>query len=368
MRVAIIGAGVIGLTTAWVLLRRNCAVTVYEKARPGGRGAASAGQLRIFGAYLRPSCAKVAAVNRAGSAWDGLFRELSVDLLFRRGVLRLVRSSDDSRVQASSLEQACRRNGVPVERISRNSAAGRFPFLELAHVEEALVLYDWGFFAPRRILARLARLLSEGGARLHSNHEVRELDAERGEVGTDRGGGIFDAVVLAGGAAAPRLVPELCDKLALEAFLTLRLHPSAERVRAWVRSPVILDPDGFAGAITPSEGGADLALRSLLPWVDEEGSAVCEPPRDLLKRPSTRAFYAAGLGLLRAPDRFPPKAADVAWEAASSDGKPLRWRRGRLLALGGMEGDAFQFAPLIADSAARCLLDEVDSERAFDWI
>src|SRR5690554_3996324 len=71
--VAVIGAGIVGLATAYSLQRAGVSVTVYEAGEPGG--GQSAGDSRIFRhAHADPRLARFAARSR------GLWREWGDDL------------------------------------------------------------------------------------------------------------------------------------------------------------------------------------------------------------------------------------------------------------------------------------------------
>jgi sarcosine oxidase len=82
--VAVVGAGITGLATAYELLRRGVDVRVFEAARPGA--GQSAGRTRIFRhAHRRPELVERAVEARA--LWEHWEAELGARLLGREGML-----------------------------------------------------------------------------------------------------------------------------------------------------------------------------------------------------------------------------------------------------------------------------------------
>ena len=85
-KIAVIGAGIIGLATAYELAQQGADVTIYERGAPGG--GQSGGESRIFRhAHDDPRLVALALEARAG--WRAWERDFGVELLAAYGVVAL---------------------------------------------------------------------------------------------------------------------------------------------------------------------------------------------------------------------------------------------------------------------------------------
>ena len=84
MKVAVVGAGIVGLATAYELVRRGAAVTVYERGAPGG--GQSGGESRIF-RHVHDDPRLVALAVESLARWREWEARLGVELVAPVGVV-----------------------------------------------------------------------------------------------------------------------------------------------------------------------------------------------------------------------------------------------------------------------------------------
>jgi sarcosine oxidase len=115
--VAVVGAGVVGLSTAYALLEREVEVSIYETGVPGN--GQSGGEARIFRhAHDDPRLVQDTRDSRA--VYDAWAERLGVQLISDDGAVAIGPAVDD---RLPLLEEA----GVPARRIDPDELADRLP-------------------------------------------------------------------------------------------------------------------------------------------------------------------------------------------------------------------------------------------------
>ena len=95
MHVAVVGAGIMGLSTAWALARRGHRVSVYDQyAVPNPLGS-SVDQHRLIRHAYGAEAGYAAMVDQAYAAWDRLWADLGETLYVPTGTL-CIASTDDT--------------------------------------------------------------------------------------------------------------------------------------------------------------------------------------------------------------------------------------------------------------------------------
>ncbi len=118
--VAVVGAGIVGLCTAYALADRGAAVTVYESGVPGN--GQSGGESRIFRhAHDDPRLVELARESRA--LWERWGRRLGVELVSSDGVVAIGPSVGD---RLAVLERV---DGVRARSIDEAELSSRLPLL-----------------------------------------------------------------------------------------------------------------------------------------------------------------------------------------------------------------------------------------------
>lgn len=319
MKVAVVGAGVMGCATAWALSERGAEVTVHEQFELDHDRGSSHGRTRIFRvAYPEPEWVRFAQYAYAG------WQELDRSLLGLYGLLELVR--DASLASARALDEC----GVPYRLLDRDEARELGATLPdgwaALHVADAGVV-----FADR---ARHA-FLEAAGVEVETNRRIGstdDLDA--------------DVVVVTAGSWVRELVPDLPVTVTREtlAYFAREGPP--------VSSIVDLDTEtgghGMYSLHDPVHGlkvGAHHAGSEVDP--DTEGT----PDPALVERISS--WVAA---------RFPdvdsePVDAQTCMYTTTADEAFILERRGRVVVGSPCSGHGFKFAPAIGERLARLAAD-----------
>src|SRR3954454_23351633 len=119
-QVAVIGGGIVGLSTAYALVEQGVAVRLYEAGLPGN--GQSAGESRIF-RHAHDDPRLVAVVRESRGVWAEWAERFDVELVSPDGAVA---------IGASALERLCvldRVGGVAARAIDANELAERMPLL-----------------------------------------------------------------------------------------------------------------------------------------------------------------------------------------------------------------------------------------------
>jgi glycine oxidase len=206
-RVAIIGAGVMGLGIAWRLAPR-AAVSVFDRGKAGaGASHAAAGMLAAC-CEAEPGEEALVALGRESQArWpafaEELARAIGIDVELRQeGTLVLALTADDQAEIAHRLEFQ-RGLDLPLEWLSAAATRAREPHLA-GKIAGALFSPQDHQVDNRKLVAALRVAAEAAGAAVHEHRPVREILVQGGQakgVVLEDGTTIAaDIVVLAAGA------------------------------------------------------------------------------------------------------------------------------------------------------------------------
>ena len=160
---------------------------------------------------------------------------------------------------AASLEA----EAIPFRRLTADDIARDFPLIDGRKIRFAMHLEFGGALFAGRIVDALARWARrQGNVRLVEETQVRDVDPDRARLRLADGAVIdADAVIVAAGPWAPRLVPGLSARVTPSRQLVIYLDPPAETMEAWARHPMILDIDPAAGFyLVPPRAGTGLKV------------------------------------------------------------------------------------------------------------
>lgn len=259
MKVLIVGAGIMGLATAWGLGRKGHQVSVYEQGPIPNPLASSVDRHRVIRQTYGDMEGYARMAGEAYAAWELLWGDLGERLQAETGVLAIDGPGGGwARASADVLE----RLGAPYRMLDRSEVARAYPLLEADDVEAALCCDGGGVLQAGRIVELLAHHLVGRGVRLHPHRHVRRVDPERGRLaladGAEEAG---DAVVVAAGPWVGRLLPDLAARVTPSRQITIYIRPPEAAARGWAAMPVVVDIQRDGGIyIVPPTGGVGIKV------------------------------------------------------------------------------------------------------------
>jgi sarcosine oxidase len=313
VKVAVIGAGVMGLATGWALKREGHDAVVYEQFERGHAHGSSHGRSRIFRlAYAEAEYVRLAQESFA--LWRELEAETGETLLELNGLLEIVRTLEES--TAPTLEEL----GVRWERLERDEAERRYPI----HVPEE----SFAMLQPEAGIVRADRALSAFSRELDVRYETRvhpdELDA--------------DAVVVTAGPWVNELLEEpLPVKVTRETVCYFR--PAADGP---VPSVVSFKPDRHTHdmySLADPVHGLKVGAHHAGPEADP--NVPGEPEPELIEQITS---WARRTYRLADPD---PVGSETCMYTTTADETFVLERRGRVVVGSPCSGHGFKFAPAI---------------------
>ena len=318
MRVAVIGAGVMGLATGWALRRRGLEPVVYEQFQVGNDRGSSHGRSRIFRlAYAEDHYVRLA--QEALALWRELEDESGETMLELSGLVEVVRTLEES--TAHTLERC----GVAWERLDRGEAERRYP-IRVPEESFVVVQREAGIVRADKALAAFARDLDvREDTRVHPD----QLDA--------------DAVVVTAGSWVNEL---LSDSLPVKATRETLCYFRLDDERP-IPSVVSFKPHRHTHdmySLHDPKYGLKVGAHHAGPEADPNERG--EPEPELIERIAAWANETYRL------DDAAPAAAETCMYTTTADESFILERRGRIVVGSPCSGHGFKFAPAIGERLA----------------
>jgi len=346
-KIAVIGAGVMGLGAAAELSRRGFDVEVFERADIGNSEGGSGGIGRIFRTtYPEPEA--VRSLIEAGRLWDELERTLGLKL---RSAVSGLDYGDD--VITAGFAEALNREEVQFRFLTDDETAERWPSLRFSG--RVLEQADGALIHSERVLPALCEYLEQRSALINRSTTVdRIVQVDAGvELVVNGNPRRFDRVVVCAGAGTNALCDGILDlpavRITQEFTLSFDLEPEAEPfpVACDYRKPSIHGDSYF--------------------WLPSE------PGRMKL------GVFASGVEVAPGPPQCPAALADELYSYAAAtfaangelinseltpctyDFSPDEWffadatAGARVVAVGGFSGHGYKFAPSVAIAIAEII-------------
>jgi len=162
MRVAVVGGGIVGLSIAWRLIGRGCAVTVYDPAPGGGASHVAAGMLAPVGEAYFGEEELLALTVESARRWPDFAAALAagsgLDVGYRAEGTLLVARTDDDLAELTRLTRFQAALGLPATPLRASELRAREPRLAPRIRGGAWAPEDHQV-DPRRVVAALLSLV-----------------------------------------------------------------------------------------------------------------------------------------------------------------------------------------------------------------
>jgi len=255
MKAIIVGGGVMGLSTAWGLLREGHDVELFEQAELPNPLASSMDEHRLIRHPYGDHVGYARMIDDAYAAWDVMWRDLGQRLYAPTGTLALTGNGADWAERSAATLAAI---GRPMTELPVAELPQRFPLLDARGVERAFWIDTGGVLFAQDIVASLVRYLTHHPrVRLQAATPVDSVDLEQGRILTADGARHdSDVVIIATGAWVGRLLPSLGRRLVPSRQMVIYFDLPADQRAAWAKGPMIIEKTGDVGLylVPPMEG------------------------------------------------------------------------------------------------------------------
>lgn len=258
MKVAIVGAGIVGLTLARELVHRGVSVEVFDSGPIPNPIASSMDEHRVTRHTYADLRGYGALMPAAFRAYEGIWRDLGRSHYLETGIVYLNRGGVDSYPQTA---QELDRMRITHQPLSLEDLRRDMPQLRLTGVSTAFRAGGAGILFAERIMRDLAAWLAAAGVTFHPLSQVEQIDPERGTLRANGRSHSADQVVVSAGAWIAELLPEFARRTLASRQMVLYLRAPDVFAEAWARSPVVIDqgPD-FGAYILPPRQGARMKI------------------------------------------------------------------------------------------------------------
>jgi glycine/D-amino acid oxidase-like deaminating enzyme len=354
MNIAIIGAGIMGLASAWALARDGHAVTVYDQGPVPNPLGSSVDQHRLIRHTYGAERGYTRMINAAYDAWDLLWADLGARHYAATGTVVL----DAAHQWTADTARTLTEEGVPFRRLDMAQFARAYPLLDYENLHAALFLDSGGTLFAEPIIADLARYLPTRGVRLETHAPVRDVDPDRARAVLADGWVIeADLMIVAAGPWAPRLLPELHGRVTPSRQMVLYVAPPADLLEPWLHHPMVLDIDRASGFyLVPPRRQANGRI-SGLKLGDHTFSLTGDPDRDRIASQIEAEQLLTHVGRrLRHIDRYRLTEAKTCFYDVEPHEKFIVEPRGASgWVLSGFSGHGFKFGAVIGLELARTI-------------
>jgi sarcosine oxidase/sarcosine oxidase subunit beta len=357
----VVGGGIAGLCTAWALVKRGFAVDLFEQGPLPNPRSSSHDEHRIIRHVYGKMEWYAKLMPDAFRVWDALWQDLGERHYEPTGAVYFLRADDGwYEPSARSLDAL----GIGYRDIPLAEVPRRFPMIRPDGLQRVVETDGAGMLFPTRILTSLVVLLAKLGVRFVTGSLVTEIDPGAGTISLGSTKIAGDVVVVAAGAWADRLVPELRGVAVPSRQAVVYLAPPSGLAAAWAAAPVMLNRSAEGGTycLPPRQGtrlkvGDHLFSRSGNP--DDDRKAV---DADVARLGD--ALREAYLDI----DRYALLERKICYYTVTEDERfMVRPIGAKGFVTSACSGHGFKLAPLIAEGVAQAIAGERPVASLANW-
>lgn len=361
MKVVIVGAGIMGLSSAWALKRRGHDVVVLEQGPFPNPLGSSVDDHRVLRRAYGAERGYQAMMVEGLQAWSRLWADIGRSLYIETGILYCGRTADPwLNASAEGLEST----GIALDRLTAAETIRRYPVIRPEGIERAVFVPSSGALQAGEIVRGIAAWLKMKGVEVQGHTGVAAVDPLTASVtladGRKHSG---DRLIVAAGPWAPKLLPSLSSRVTPSRQILVYLEPPTDLADAWSRMPVLADltPEGRVYVIPPARG-----MRMKIG--DHTFSLAGDPDR---RREATAEDTESILSLaryrLRDLDRFRMVETKTCFYDVTADERFVAETVERSVVLTGFSGHGFKFGAAIGEKVAAAVAGDIAPDVLASW-
>ncbi|MFD2262015.1 FAD-dependent oxidoreductase [Lacibacterium aquatile] len=361
-KVIVIGAGIMGLATAWQLAKKGANVTVLEQSAVPNPVGSSVDDHRLIRYPYGDKPGFVAMVRQAFGAWDEMWADLGERHYHESGTLVFGGpNTPRAKVQADVLAT----QGIDVEWLSPAQLVRDYPLLMLDDLDGGFRLPTGGTLRCGRIVAALYRHLTFQGMDIRPFTQVKDVDPVTASVTLADGSKLTaDKIVIAAGAWLTKLLPDMASRVTPSRQIVIYVRPPAGTADAWRKMPCLLDIDGGNNGfyLVPPTPGTGLKIGDHI--FSRQGDPSAER---IVAKAEAQAILDKCAGRFRNHGDYRIIEGKACFYTVEPDEKLLIEARDKALILSPCSGHGFKFGSIVGTRAADVVMGAADAEQVRRW-
>jgi len=360
MKIGILGAGVMGLTTAWALAKRGHEVTVFDQGAIPNPVSSSFDEHRIIRHAYGSMRGYALMMPDAFAAWGRLWEDLGRSHFVAVPATYCLRMEFD---WYGPVSESLDTMGILYRDVPEDEVARALPMVNPKGLLRVVETHGSGLLLADRIVTDLAAWLARNGVRLVPHTKIETVDPDRAVLGDWSG----DAILVAAGAWLPRLIGGLPENPRASVQTIAYLEPPADLAEAWARAPMLLNrlPVASGGCyVLPPRAGTRLKVG------DYTHTYAGDPDAPRVPRPSDVAnLLEAANGAIANLDRYRVIETRACFYTVTNDEHfAVRPLGPRAWLASACSGHGFKLAALIGEAAADGLTGTRPAQAVTDWM